>query len=347
MFRETQVGQHTITSDSTIDPSICTTASLKDSAQRVEEQEGRNGLQGHVMANTIKHIPVMLEEVMTWLNPQANSMIVDATLGLGGHAEAIIKKIAPQGRLVAIDRDARSLQMAKKRLSAYAQRCHFVQGDFKELDSILRELGITGVDGILLDLGLSSFQLEDARRGFSFQVEGPLDMRMDESYPLSAFDLVNSLSEGELSSILRNYGEERWHNRIARSIVRQRSEHPIETTKDLKEIILRAVPYRLGIDKIHPATRTFQALRIAVNQELETLRIMLDKSIDVLKPGGRIGVIAFHSLEDRIVKHQFLAWAKSGRMKVMTKKPLRPTEGERQRNPRSRSARLRIVERIA
>jgi len=294
------------------------------------------------------HIPVMLEEVMEFLDPKENDVMVDGTLGLGGHAEAILKRIGPRGRLVGIDKDRLSLRAAKERLRPYVEQAHFVQGDFRDLDRILSELGITKVNGIFLDLGISSVQLDDPQRGFSFQAQGPLDMRMDKNNPLSAFELVNSLPEKDLAVILRDYGEERWHNRIARTIVRQRSMRPIETTGDLREVVLKAVPSRKGRGEgIHPATRTFQAIRIAVNRELESIVIVLKKCVDLLAPGGHIAVIAFHSLEDRIVKQQFRDWAKDGKVKLVFKKPLRPGEKEYQENPRARSARLRIAERTA
>ncbi len=294
------------------------------------------------------HIPVMLEEVMKFLDPKQNDVVVDGTLGLGGHAEAILKRIGPRGRLIGIDRDERSLGMAKERLRPYAEQSHFVQGDFRDLDRILKDLGITQVNGIILDFGISSFQLDDPQRGFSFQTEGPLDMRMDQNNPYSAFDLVNSASEKELTVVLRDYGEERWHDRIARTIVRQRAAHPISTTGELREVILKAVPSRKGKgERIHPATRTFQAIRIAVNRELESIDIVLKKCVDLLAPGGRIAVIAFHSLEDRIVKQQFRALAQDGKVKLVVKKPLRPSEKECQENSRARSARLRIAERTA
>ena len=292
------------------------------------------------------HIPVMLEEVMEFLNPKENDVMVDGTLGLGGHAEAILRRIGPRGRLIGIDRDERSLRIAKERLRPYVEQTYFARGYFRDLDRILNGLGVTRVNGILLDFGISSFQLDDPQRGFSFQMEGPLDMRMDQNNPLSAFELVNSLPEEELAAVLRDYGEERWHNRIARTIVRRRSMHPIATTGDLREVVLKAVPCKKGRgERIHPATRTFQAIRIAVNRELESIDIVLKKCVDLLAPGGRIAVIAFHSLEDRIVKQQFRALAQEGKVKLVVKKPLRPGEKECQENPRARSARLRIAER--
>jgi 16S rRNA (cytosine1402-N4)-methyltransferase len=296
---------------------------------------------------TVEHIPVMLREVMTYLNLKEKDVVVDGTVGLGGHAEAILKRIGPQGRLVGIDRDARSLQMARQRLNPYLVQCDLVQEDFRNIHQVVRDLGLRQVDAILLDLGISSYQLNDPQRGFSFQSDGPLDMRMDQSSPVSAFDLVNSLSEKEISAVLRDCGEERWHNRIARFIVIQRSQSPIETTRELREVVLRAQPHSARREKIHPATRTFQAFRIAVNRELESLEIALEKCVDLLNVGGRMAVIAFHSLEDRIVKNTFRALSRSGRITLIVKKPLRPDEEEIVQNPRSRSARLRIIQREA
>lgn len=293
------------------------------------------------------HIPVMPQEVLEYLQPRENGVIVDCTMGLGGHARAILQEIGPQGRLIGIDRDAQSLKTARERLLPYLDQCHFVQGDFCDLDRVLGGLEIREVDGILFDLGISSFQLDDPRRGFSFQTDGPLDMRMDQNNPVSAFDVVNSFSEEEIAAILRDYGEERWHNRIARQIVRQRAVRPIATTQDLREIVLQAVPHRRGHERIHPATRTFQAIRIAVNRELESLQVALDKSLEFLKPQARIAVIAFHSLEDRIVKQKFREWAKTGRVELVVKKPLRPGEEECQENSRARIARLRIARRVS
>jgi 16S rRNA (cytosine1402-N4)-methyltransferase len=254
--------------------------------------------------------------------------------------------IGEKGRLIGIDRDAQALVLARQNLADCKGRCDFVHRNYRHIDKILAELGIQSVDRILLDLGLSSFQLNNPERGFSFRAEGPLDMRMDQDSYISALDLVNSLSEREVSSILKDFGQERWHHRIARFIVQQRSRKPVETTKELSDIVLRAMPRQSRREKIHPATRTFQAFRIAVNRELESLDEALDKCIDVLAPGGRIGVISFHSLEDRIVKQKFRHSAKSGRLNIIVKKPLRPSDGEARSNARARSARFRIAERI-
>ena len=292
------------------------------------------------------HIPVMLNEVIEYLRPKPGNIFVDGTLGLGGHAEVIVKLIGTTGRLIGIDRDAQALAVARENLRAYQGQCDLIHENYSNIDKVLAKLNIRNVDCILLDLGLSSFQLNDPRRGFSFRSDGPLDMRMDQDSYISAFDLVNSLSEKEISAILKDFGQERWHHRVARYIVQRRSEKPIETTKELSDIILRAMPRQSRREKIHPATRAFQAFRIAVNRELEGLEEALDKCFDVLKVGGRIGVIAFHSLEDRIVKQKFRGWAKGGEYNLIVKKPLRPSDNEANFNPRARSARLRIAERI-
>ena len=298
------------------------------------------------MNNPTVHIPVMSAEILTFLNLKPGAVVVDGTLGTAGHANAILSAIGPEGRLIGIDRDKDSLAFASQRLHDFSQSCSLVQDDYRNLDQVLQNLGITEVDAILLDLGISSYQLDNPERGFSLKLDGPLDMRMDQESYISAYDLINSLSEREISSILRNFGQERWHNRIAHYLVAQRSKSPIESTKDLTDTILRAIPSRYQHQKIHPATRTFQAIRIAVNRELEALEIVLNKSIDFLKVGGRIGVIAFHSLEDKTVKEKFRDFVKADRGKLILKKPLRPTEEETNINPRSRSARLRVLERI-
>ena len=291
------------------------------------------------------HIPVMLNEVIEYLNPVPGNIFIDGTLGLGGHAEVMLDIIGAKGRLIGIDRDAQALALAQENLKRYRGQCVFAHRNYRHIDQILAELSIQHVDRILLDLGLSSFQLNNPERGFSFRVEGPLDMRMDQDSYISAFDLVNSLSEKEISSILKDFGQERWHHRIARNIVQGRSRKPIETTKELSDMVLRAMPRHSKRAKIHPATRTFQAFRIAVNRELEGLEEALDKCIDALTVGGRIGVISFHSLEDRIVKLKFRSLAKKGTLNLIVKKPLRPSDGEAKINSRARSARFRIAER--
>ncbi len=292
------------------------------------------------------HTPVMSREVIEHLNLKLGSVVVDATLGMAGHASAIVQQIGPEGQLIGIDRDKNSLAIAARNLAPFSSQTQLIQDDYRNLARILNQLKIEQVDGMLFDLGISSYQLDNPDRGFSIKADGPLDMRMDQDSYISAYDLINSLSERELSTILKNFGQERWHNRIAHYLVEKRSQSPIESTKDLSDVVLRAIPYRYQNHKIHPATRTFQAIRIAVNRELEALEIVLNQAVDFLKVGGRICVIAFHSLEDRIVKERFKFFSQTRKLKLIVKKPLRPTEEEINVNPRSRSARLRVAERI-
>ncbi len=293
------------------------------------------------------HISVMPSEVLEHLSPKPNGVYVDCTLGLGGHARSILQKGGATVKLVGIDRDKESLAKAEENLKTFSSQCFFAHNDYRNLDVILKKFGIERVDGILMDLGISSFQLNDPHRGFSFRADGPLDMRMDRDSFISAYDLVNTLSEKELSEILKDFGEERFHHRIAKFLVENRKKYPIQTTKELSDIILRAIPGYHSKEKIHPATRSFQALRIAVNRELESLAQVLDKAIDYLKPNGRLVVIAFHSLEDRIVKDKFKVLGREDILHVLTKKPLRPSLEEEQQNPRARSARLRAAERVS
>lgn len=293
------------------------------------------------------HIPVMLEEALRYLDLAPGKVIVDATIGTGGHAQGILEKIMPGGRLIGIDRDEDSLAVARKRLEPFGSACQLVYGNFMDIDEILKALKVTSVDGMLLDLGISSYQLDDPNRGFSFQREGPLDMRLDRRSYISAYDLVNNLNREEISDLLRSFGQERWHNRIAQFVVREREKSPIATTSQLSKIVASAVPSRYRHYRIHPATRTFQAIRIAVNRELESLKVAIDKAVELLESSGRICVISFHSLEDRIVKFGFRQWAASGGLKIITPKPLTPTMQEVHGNPASRSAKLRVAERTA
>jgi 16S rRNA (cytosine1402-N4)-methyltransferase len=288
----------------------------------------------------------MLEEVLSFLNLKDGMVVVDATIGIGGHASQIIKRISPHGKLIGIDKDSESLEIAKERLKEYRSQCIFVHDNFSYIDKILSSLGIKGVDAVLLDLGVSSFQLDDYHRGFSFIKEGPLDMRMDRTEPLSAFDLINNLSQKEISSILWQFGQERFSNRIAKIIVDQRNNSAINTTTHLASLVLKAVPYPRKNFRIHPATRTFQALRIAVNHELEALGIFLSKIDKFLKAEGRICILSFHSLEDRIAKINFRNLSQTGEFKLILKKPLTPQQGEIKDNPRSRSAKLRVLQRL-
>jgi 16S rRNA (cytosine1402-N4)-methyltransferase len=292
------------------------------------------------------HIPVMLNEILSYLDLGPGKIIVDATIGTAGHSAEIIKRILPDGKLIGIDRDAESLEVARERLSDYRQYCEFVHDNFCDIEAILNQLGVTKVDGVLFDLGISSFQLDNPERGFSFQQEGPLDMRLDRSSFISAYDLINNLTQDEISSLLWSFGEERWHNRIARYLVKERENHPISTTSQLSSIVMQAIPsrYRYRHFRIHPATRTFQAVRIAVNRELETLQIAINKVFPFLREGARICVISFHSLEDRIVKLSFRKAAQERMISLLTAKPTRPMQEEISNNPSSRSAKLRIAE---
>ena len=294
------------------------------------------------------HIPVMLEEVINYLELKPGMTIVDATMGTGGHSKEIVQRIMPGGRLIGIDRDKESLEICRQRLEEYVGACEFVHANFVDLDSVLNNLGVKKIDGIVFDLGISSFQLSDAQRGFSFQNEGPLDMRLDRESYISAYDLVNNLNEEEISELLWAFGEERWHNRIAHLLVQERERQPISTTEQLASIVSRSIPYRYRYKyyRIHPATRTFQAVRIAVNRELEILEGTLNKAVEFLKENARICVISFHSLEDRQVKHTFRKAAADDLVKIITNKPLTPGMDELQANPSSRSSKLRVAERL-
>jgi 16S rRNA (cytosine1402-N4)-methyltransferase len=301
-----------------------------------------------------RHIPVLLEEAIGLLGCGPHRTYVDATLGGGGHSLEILKRTGPDGRVIGIEWDEEAVEEATRTLSPFGDRVRIFRQSFVCLPEILREMNIESVDGILFDLGLSSIQLDRQERGFSFRGGGPLDMRMDQRAGTTAADLVNELSPSELEKILREYGEERWAKRIAKAIVDERSHEPIETTQALQKIVYRTIPRRFQSRRIDPATRTFQALRIGVNRELENLREVLDGGWLFLKAGGRMCVISFHSLEDRIVKETFRRLEKGeaggsvqkGAMKILTKKPIVPSEKEQSENPRSRSAKLRCAERM-
>jgi len=294
------------------------------------------------------HTPVMLNEVLNHLNLSPGKIIVDATIGTGGHSKMILEHILPSGRLIGIDRDQESLEVSRRRLQDSSDSCNFVHGNFIDIDKILGSLNIKKVDGILFDLGISSFQLEDPHRGFSFQYEGPLDMRLDRDSYISAYDLINNLNEEEISTLLWNFGQERWHNRIAHLLVQEREKQPIATTLQLANIVFRSIPHRYKYRhyRIHPATRTFQAVRIAVNRELETLEIAINKAITLLEKRARICVISFHSLEDRVVKLSFRQAALEGLIDIITPKPLIPSQSEIDSNPSSRSSKLRVAEKL-
>jgi len=290
------------------------------------------------------HVSVLSKEVLELLRPEKGNVALDSTLGSGGHTEKILKLIGSEGKLIGIDKDNEALERTKKRFAKSSASCEFIHEDFRNIDKVLEGLGIKHIDAALFDLGLSSEQLEDPERGFSFKEDGPLDMRFDRMETrLCAYDFVNHLTEKEIAQILYKFGEERHSRRIARGIVYARKKKPIATTKELADLVLRSTSRGHGWQKIHPATRAFQALRIAVNQELFALEEALDKAIGFLKGGGRICVISFHSLEDRIVKNKFKKLAHEGTIEILTKKPICPTEEEVKENPRARSAKLRAA----
>jgi len=303
----------------------------------------------------------MLDEVMRLLACRAGGCYVDGTLGGGGYARAILRASGPDGRLLGLDWDAAAIDRVGHELRNFTDRISLSRASFDQVAPLIQNLGWGQVDGIVLDLGLSSFQLDDPERGFSFTQAGPLDMRMDRSRPLTAADLVNGWSDAELRRIIRDYGEERYAHRIAKAIVNRRRDQAFTTTTDLAGLIAQVVPASRDSRRIHPATRTFQALRIAVNAELEVLDRFLTEALPLLQSGGRLCVVAFHSLEDRLVKQQFKHWAKTCRcprelpecrceghplVRLLTRKVKRPSATEIERNPRARSARLRAVEKL-
>jgi 16S rRNA (cytosine1402-N4)-methyltransferase len=309
----------------------------------------------------IFHKPVLVAEIIASLQCRAGAVFLDGTLGGGGHAFEILRNSAPDGRLIGIDVDGDALRQAEKHLASFGDRKILVKGNFADMKTILSGMGIKEMEGILLDLGVSSHQLDTAERGFSFTLDAPLDMRMDRDRGPSAYDLVHTFSQQELAVLIRKFGEERMAGRISRAIVKRRALSPIRTTVDLAALVAGTLPGIRGPARIHPATRTFQALRIAVNDELANLQQALVDGMELLKPGGRFSVISFHSLEDRIVKNAFYTAEKGcicppdlpvcacGRkptMKVLTRKPVVPGEVEIRDNPRARSAKLRTAERI-
>jgi len=304
----------------------------------------------------LPHQPVLYQQVLDALQPESGRDYLDGTLGAGGHAEGILKASTPQGRLLGLDRDPVAIQIAQRQLSPFSERLLIHQASYQQAKQILREIGWHHVHGILLDLGVSSMQIDEASRGFSFMEDGPLDMRFNQQEGTTAEKLVNSLNEKDLAEILWQYGEERYSRRIARAIVQQR---PIHTTSALAAVIRQAVP---GYEKhLNPATRSFQALRIATNHELETLSSSLNGLVECLHPGGLIAIISFHSLEDRIIKQFFKKESKDcicpseqpictcehhASLKIITKKPVMPTSKEINQNPRARSARMRVAQKI-
>ncbi|MFW6056587.1 MAG: 16S rRNA (cytosine(1402)-N(4))-methyltransferase RsmH [Chloroflexota bacterium] len=288
------------------------------------------------------HVPVMVTEVMEALQPRPGERYVDCTVGAGGHARAILERIDPGGRLLGIDADPAALELARQNLAEFGPTVTLAQGNFAQLTDLCNDHGFTANAGILMDLGVSSMQLNMAERGFSFQQEAPLDMRFDSTRGTSAADIVNSYSEKEIARILWEYGEERYSRQIARRIVQNR---PIQSTLRLAHIVQQVHGSRRG--RIHPATRTFMALRIAANRELENLKLALDQTVELLREGGRVVVISYHSLEDRIVKQFMRREAASHVFSLVSRKVIRPTSLETRSNPRSRSARLRVAERLA
>ena len=308
-----------------------------------------------------RHTPVLLEEAVESLQVSPDGIYVDGTLGGGGHSFEIARRLSKGGRLIGIDQDAAAIEAAAKRLGEFGDRVTIIRSNYVRMKEKLGELGISSVDGILLDLGVSSFQLDDAQRGFTYRDEqAPLDMRMDQRRELTAREVVNSYSVEDLTRILREYGEERFAVRIAQRIDAQRKQKPIETTGELTQIIKAAIPAKARAEGRHPARRTFQAIRIEVNGELRVLEESLNQMISILNPGGRICIITFHSLEDRIVKDAFrtaqdpcicppefpvCVCGKVPKGKVLTRKPILPSAKEQEENSRSKSAKLRVFER--
>ena len=307
-----------------------------------------------------KHISVLLKESVDALNINPDGIYVDGTMGGGGHSEAVVSRLSDKGILVGIDRDTDALAASRARLKDYGNVL-YAHNNYKNVKDVLSELSIEAIDGAVLDLGVSSYQLDCPERGFSYMEDAPLDMRMNRQNPKSAYEVINTYSEGDLADIFFRYGEERFSRKIAAIIADRRKDKPIETTLELVDIIKAAIPERLRQKGSHPAKRVFQAVRIEVNGELEDLRFALDNFFDVLKPGGRLSVITFHSLEDRIVKTAFNDYAtgctcpkdfpicvcgKKPRGKVITRKPMLPSEEECEYNKRSKSAKLRVVEKL-
>ena len=307
-----------------------------------------------------EHTTVLLHETVDGLNVRPDGIYVDATLGGGGHAFEVCRRLSGTGRLIGIDQDADAIEAAGRRLEGFGEKVTIIRSNYRDMKPELHKLGIDGVDGITLDLGVSSYQLDTADRGFSYRMDAPLDMRMDQRQKMTARDIINGYSEAELFRVIRDYGEDRFAKNIAKHIVAEREKKPIETTGQLNEIIRHAIPMKIQKTGGHPSKRTFQAIRIELNHELEVLRDSLDEMIDMLHPGGRICVITFHSLEDRIVKSAFrrnenpctcpshfpvCVCGKVSKGKVITRKPILPSEEEMESNPRSKSAKLRIFER--
>lgn len=308
-----------------------------------------------------QHIPVLFREIMEIMVPKPGEFFVDCTLGGGGHSKGFLERTSPNGLLIGIDQDSEALVAARQNLRAYDGRIMLVHSNYSNLDKILNDYAPEGVDGILFDIGVSSHQLDEADRGFSYMQDAPLDMRMDQTQSLDAWQVVNTYKEEELQRILKEYGEERWAKRIAQFLVEFRSKKPIDTTGELVDIIKRAIPKGAREEGSHPAKRTFQAIRIEVNDELGVLNRTIQVAAKHLKKGGRLGIISFHSLEDRIVKEQFRYLAsdcicppelpicqcdKVSEVKILTRKPVTASPEELERNSRAKSAKFRAVEKI-
>lgn len=306
------------------------------------------------------HVPVLFHETIDSLNIRPDGIYADGTLGGAGHSSEIARRLSDKGRLIGFDQDLEAIAAAEKRLEPFKERVKIIHSNFEQMGAVLEELGYPQVDGIMLDLGVSSHQLDDASRGFSYRMDAPLDMRMNQEAALTAADILNTYDEQEIYRIIRDYGEEHFAKSIARNIVKEREKHSIDTTGQLVEIIRASMPKKAQIASGHPAKRTFQAIRIACNRELDVLENSIDSMIDHLKPGGRLSIITFHSLEDRIVKAAFkknenpctcppdfpvCICGKKSRGHAVYRKPVLPTEEEMEQNPRSKSAKLRSFER--
>ncbi len=305
------------------------------------------------------HVSVLLNECIENLNIKEDGVYVDCTMGGAGHSKEIVKRLSDKGLFIGFDQDKNAIATAKERLSEYSDRVKFVHSNFENIKEELEKLGIEKIDGVLADLGVSSHQLDEADRGFSYMHDAPLDMRMDVRQSFSAYDVVNTYSEEDLARIIRDYGEDNWAKRIAKFIVEERKEKTIENTGELVEIIKKAIPKKARIDGPHPAKRTFQAIRIEVNNELGVINKMIRDAVSMMNKGGRVCIITFHSLEDRIVKNEFKDLSlscvcppalpicqcdKVSEVKVITRKPILPSDEEIEINPRARSAKLRVAE---
>ena len=307
------------------------------------------------------HVPVLFNEVLEYACCREGAVFVDATLGSGGHSRGILERYSGIRRLIGLDCDQDAIDRATENLAPFKEKTTILQGNFRHLRRLLLQAGTESIDGILFDFGISTPQLKDPERGFGFGNDGALDMRMDKSMPQTARDLVEQMTARELETVISSYGEERFARRIAAAMKQAIAHNPRLSTRELADLIFRAIPAKFHPEKIHPATRTFQALRIAVNDELAVIAEGLDQALELLTPGGRLLAISFHSLEDRIVKNRFRDWAKDctcptdlpmcvcggkKRLRILTRKPLSATEAEQRENPSSRSARLRVGERM-